>query len=70
MREGLVQLEKRVDQQNSNLVMSFSLVLMWKALLKVLTGTIRVTIQLFITVTHGCIIAIIKLNVNGQEYVG
>ena len=35
MREGLVQLEKRVDQQNSNLVMLFSLVLMLKDLLKV-----------------------------------
>ena len=35
MSEGLVQLEKRVDQQNSNLVMLFSLVLMWKVLLKV-----------------------------------
>ena len=35
MSEGLVQLEKRVDQQNSNLVMLFNLVLMWKVLLKV-----------------------------------
>jgi len=41
MKEGLVQLEKRVDQQNLNLVMWFSLVLMWKALLKVITETIK-----------------------------
>lgn len=35
MREDLVQLEKRVDQRNSNLVMLYSLVLTWKDLLKV-----------------------------------